>query len=223
MQLTRPVLLNPFCAAVALVFLLVGDSGAQEEELQMALKTQERRIAGLTALSNQVRNFLADYLPGGFIKKVEETPAESEPIPEVEVREVKVVETPAAASDADLKAEEEKRYQASLLEAATKLDINGAFPKQKMIMIGAQKLTVGDDIAIELRENFFNLEILGIDEKSLRLRDQKSQLEVNVAIGISAGLPPGMSRKPPPGTYLGGAGQPRPAGPPMASGSPKAE
>jgi len=98
----------------------------------------------------------------------------------------------------------EREYRENLQEAATKLNITGSFPKRKQIMVGAKNLSVGDEIAIRFKENHYDLEILDITSSELKLRDQQSKLEVSVAIGMSLSLPPGMSRKPPPGTFKGG-------------------
>ena len=195
--------------AVILLWLVgLSAANAQEELLDRALKDQDRRTKGLTALADQVRGFLSDYLPDGWVDPPQK---EEPPVPEssakVEVREVKITEAkPEASSTAEgdkpmteaQKAELEKiAYQQALFEAATKLNITGAFPQRKQVMVGAQNLGVGEEIAIEWKAKLYNLQIVDITATELKLRDKESQYEVSVELGVSLALPPGMSRSMP--------------------------
>lgn len=183
---------------------IASHSFAQEEELQRAIKDQERRGAGLTALADSIKNLAYKYLPESLVGKPnseKKTPA-PESATQVEVREVKLTESSSTAdSVAGDQAEQQRLHREILQEAVTKLDIRGTFPKRKQILIGAQNLGVGDEIAIEFKQKLFNLQILDITSQYLSMKDRESQAQINLAIGVSIALPPGMSTSPPPGTF----------------------
>lgn len=170
---------------------------AQEEELNMAMQMQDRRIEGLTKLAEQIKNFNFLSLSQGLMKKLENRDLAEDPFgmamdPENELPEMAAVED--AAGD---RQEEEEILKTTLQEALTKLHITGVFPHKKTIMVGAQDLGVGDEIVIEYKETVFNLQILGITGSELKLRDKETQEEAAVAIGFSNSLPAGMSRSQP--------------------------
>ncbi len=200
---------------VALVIGLIGgtpSASAQEENLELALRDQNRRIEGLTALTTRIRNLMAQYLPEGWIETEEEAePAVPDSSPKVEVREVTLVMNDGAARSGtvattgtagDLAAPDAETYRQRLQAAATKLNISGSFPKRKEIMIGARNLGIGEAIAIAYQDQRYDLEILDITSSELKLRDQGSGLELKVAIGMTLALPPGMSRTPPPMSFF---------------------
>lgn len=176
----------------------------QEDMLDMAMKDQDRRKAGLTALITRVKGLVTPYLPEWLVPREEEAPPVPETSARVSVREVKVAEDPtsaatAAQAAANQQAELERAYREALQVAVSKLNITGTFPQRKQIMVGAQNLAVGDELAIQFRERTYSLEIVDITASELKLKDRESRLQVNLAIGVSLGLPPGMSRTPPPG------------------------
>lgn len=189
-----------FGIAVSLTICSWGEGHAQEENLQMALADQERRLSGMTSLIKQAKSFLS-MIPGVDMESEEENMPEVEAA-EVEMKAVKVIENEAASQEAIDEAAaqaamEAEIYRQKLHLASTKLNINGAFPNTKEIMIGAKRLGIGEQIAIELQGTLFHLEILDINREELKLRDQKSNLEVSVEISVGSQLPPGMFRKPP--------------------------
>ncbi|MCB1230275.1 MAG: hypothetical protein KDN19_08420 [Verrucomicrobiae bacterium] len=192
--------------AAASFLLSAGESLAQDENLKQAMADQKRRTAGMTALANQVKS-LFDWIPGVDFEEEEEETTPAPNAPEVKVKEARVVASEStvegeggeslntAADEAELEAE---IYRRKLQEAGTKLNITGAFPNTKEIMVGAERLGVGETIAIKYQEQFFELAILDITPKLLKLRDKQSQLALNVSISVSAALPAGMFRSPPP-------------------------
>ncbi|MCB1076830.1 MAG: hypothetical protein KDM64_03280 [Verrucomicrobiae bacterium] len=183
---------------LASIWVLSGGSKAlaQEDELQMALKMQDDRIKGLTALAEKIKNFNFLSISQGVMKKLESRDQKQDPFgmamdPEDELPEMSV-------PDEGLGLEEgEEVMRTSLQEALTKLNITGAIPQRKTIMIGAQELGVGDEIAIQFKETIFNLKILAITSSELKLRDEETQEEASVQIGFSNALPAGMSRQAP--------------------------
>jgi hypothetical protein len=193
-----------------------GSASAQDENLNRALKDQQRRSAGLAALAETIKGLMYEYLPEAIVGKPDSE--EKAPAPEaatkVEVRDVELTEVPAtatsAASDqvadqAALKAAEQaeqlRLHRELLQEAVTKLDIRGTFPKRKQILIGAQNLGVGDNIAIEFKQKLFHLEIIDVTSKDLKMKDRETQTLVNLGIGVSIALPPGMTTTRPPDAF----------------------
>ena len=215
----KSILPQPLSLWLVLILGFAGlaNLSAQEENLEMALKAQDRRIEGLTSLASRVKTLMTQFLPEGWIESEEEEPSVPDSSPKVEVREVKLVMNDAAASDskpseAVLTAAQQaeldaQAYLQSLQTAATKLNITGSFPKRKEIMIGAQNLGIGEEIAIEFHNHLYNLEILDVTSSELKLKDQESQMELTVAIGMTLSLPPGMSRSAPPEGFFQSAEQ----------------
>ena len=173
-------------------------AGAQEEELKMALEMQDRRIAGLTKLADQIKNFGFLKIGQGVMKKLEDRSEKEDPFGMAMDPEDELPEIEAAAEG--LEEGEEQALRTSLQEALTKLNITGVFPARKLVMIGAQELGVGDEIVIEFKETVFNLKILKITNTELGLKDSETQEEATLAIGFSGDLPQGMSRKQPTAT-----------------------
>lgn len=174
-------------------------AGAQEEDLKKALEMQDARVKGLTELADKIKNFGFLKIAQGVMGKLESRNQKEDPFgmamdPENELPEVEAADEPVQES------EEEAVLKTSLQEALTKLNITGVFPARKMIMIGAQELGVGDEIVIDFKETRFDLDILKITNTELVLKDRETQEEANVAIGLSGGLPAGMTRKAPAAT-----------------------
>ena len=195
---------------LALFFSFAGcltESSAQEENLERAMAAQERRMEGLGSLAEKLKG-LVSWIPGvdgGEEEMDEYTEAMNAG---AEVKGVKLEEGEQAGpakielegGNGELSAEEAAAlYRRNLQVAATKLNIAGALPKTKQILIGAQKLGVGERIGIAYDGNQFSLEILDITAQELKLKDIKSQLELTLEIGVNEALPPGMFRRPPPG------------------------
>lgn len=184
--------------------LTTGNVGAQEEDLNRAIEDQNRRTKGMTSLASRFKNLISDYLPAGLVEEEEEQSAAPHPAAmDVAVKEVDVIQGESATEDAIAAAAkqaelDEQAYLGALRAATAKMKIAGAFPKTKQIMVGAKNLGVGDEIVIEYEQRRYRLEILDVTSSELKLRDQQSQLELKVAIGMSRALPPGMSRTPPP-------------------------
>lgn len=194
---TRHPLIRVKCLIWLLpVIWIAAPALGQEEELQMALEMQDRRIEGLTKLAEQIKNFNFLSMSQGLMKKLEDRDQAEDPFgmamdPENELPEM------AATEDTGDPQEQEEMLKTTLQEALTKLHITGVFPHKKTVMVGAQDLRVGDEIVIEYKETVFSLEILAITSAELKLRDKETQEEAAVAIGFSNDLPAGMSRKQP--------------------------
>lgn len=183
--------------------LTTGNVGAQEEDLNRAIEDQNRRTKGMTSLASRFKNLISDYLPAGLVEEEEEPAAPHPAAMDVAVKEVDVIQGESATEDAIAAAAKQaeldaQAYLGALRTATAKMKIAGAFPKTKQIMVGAKNLGVGDEIVIEYEQRRYKLEILDVTSSELKLRDQQSQLELKVAIGMSRALPPGMSRTPPP-------------------------
>ena len=73
----------PGIALALALFTCTEESRAQEENLQMALADQERRISGMTSLIKQAKSFLS-MIPGVDMESEEEN------MPEVEAAEVEM-------------------------------------------------------------------------------------------------------------------------------------
>lgn len=216
---------------LTLLFSFAGslsNSSAQEENLQRAMAAQERRMEGLGSLAEKLKG-LVSWIPG-VDGGEEEMDAYTEAMNAgAEVKGVKLEGegvTPAKieleSGSGELSAEEAAAlYRQNLQVAATKLNIAGALPKTKQILIGAQKLGVGERIGIAYDGNQFSLEILDITAEELKLKDLKSQLELTLEIGVNEALPPGMFRKPPPGMLptMAPPGTPAPSTPAPAAPS----
>lgn len=216
-------LLSSWCTLVV-GFFLVGipmETVAQEENLQRALAAHERRVEGMGSLAEKLKG-LVSWIPGvdGGEEKMD---AYTEAMNTgTQVKGVKLREAEGAApvkielesGNGELSAEEAAAlYRQHLQVAATKLNISGVLPKTKQILIGAQKLGVGERIGIVYDGNQFSLEILDITAKELTLKDIKSQIDLTLEIGADEALPPGMFRRPPPGMLptMAPPGTPAPA------------
>lgn len=185
--------------AALLVSLPFEYASGQEDLLKDAQEMNERRIKGLKELAEKIKNFGFLKIGQNVLGKLDSREQAEDPfgmamdpenaLPEAEATEEFVPE-----------GEEEVVLKTSLQEALTKLNITGAFPDRKQIMIGAQELGVGDDIVIDYKQTVFNLKILDISSAELTLKDQETQEEAKLAIGFSGSLPPGMTRQVPKAT-----------------------
>lgn len=160
-------------------------------------------MAGLKSLTEKIKG-LASYIPWVDYEEEEGETGPPSTSPQIGVTEVELVETEeakaqASATNAQGELLPEEIYRKNLQEAASKIRIAGAFPKTKQVMVGAQNLSTGEHIAVQYGEDLFELEILDITSSNLKLRDKHSQFELNLAIGVTQSLPPGMFKKPPPG------------------------
>ncbi len=194
---------NGFGLMILAGFLSAEQAAGQEENLEMALADQNRRVAGINSLAKQVRGFFS-WIPG--MEEEEEDTGPPVEVPEVQMKEVKLIENQEATREAVDAVAEKARMEAEVyrqqLQAATaKINISGAFPRTKEIMVGAKRLGVGEGLAVQYHENLFQLEILDINKEELKLRDEKSKLEISISISVADELPPGMFRKPPPDQF----------------------
>jgi hypothetical protein len=192
----NPRLVLGILAAAILFPVFVPTASAQEDELNMALEMNERRVKGLKELAEKIKNFGFLKVGQDVLGKLDSRDQAEDPFglamdPEDELPEVE------GSNEPIVEGEEETVIRTSLQEALTKLSITGAFPGRKQIMIGAQELGVGDEIVIDYKETVFSLNILKITSSELVLKDKDTQEEASVQIGFSNALPEGMSRQVP--------------------------
>jgi hypothetical protein len=192
----NPRLVLGILAAAFLFPVFVPTASAQEDELNMALEMNERRVKGLKELAEKIKNFGFLKVGQDVLGKLDSRDQAEDPFglamdPEDELPEVE------GSSEPMVEGEEETVIRTSLQEALTKLSITGAFPGRKQIMIGAQELGVGDEIVIDYKETVFSLNILKITSSELVLKDRDTQEEASIPIGFSNALPEGMSRQVP--------------------------
>ncbi len=185
-----------------LVLLILGlvatavRSHAQEENLDMAMKMQEKRVAGLTALAEKIKNFGFLGKSQNVLKKLEDRERKEDPFgmamdPEEALPEV-VADVPVEEG-----LEEEAAPRTSLQEALQKFQVTGIFPSRGEIIVGAQNLGVGDDVVIDYKGVAFNLTIQAVSQNEIVMRDADTGEEASVPLGFGDNLPTGMTRRRP--------------------------
>lgn len=173
-------------------------SQAQEENLEMALKMQDRRVEGLTALAERIKSFGFLGKSQNVLKKLEDKDRKEDPFgmamdPEEELPEV-------VAEAGQEETEEELPSKTSLQEALQKFQVTGIFPSRGEIIVGAQNLGVGDEVVIDYKSVIFNLTIQKVTQDEIVMKDTETGEEASVHLGFGDNLPSGMSRRRPTAT-----------------------
>ena len=173
-------------------------SQAQEDNLEMALKMQDRRVEGLTALAERIKSFGFLGKSQNVLKKLEDKDRKEDPFgmamdPEEELPEI------VAEAGID-EVPEEAQMRTSLQEALQKFQPSGFFPSRGEIIVGAQNLGVGDEVVIDYKGVVFNLTIQKVSEDEIVMKDSDTGEEAGVQLGFANHLPEGMSRRRPTAT-----------------------
>lgn len=172
-------------------------TSAQEENLQMALEMQDRRIEGLNALADKIKNFNFLSKSQKVVTKLDEKERKQDPFgmamdPEEALPEI----TPDMTGDDEIS----DVPATTLQEALQKLNVTGIFPQKGEIMVGAQNLGVGDAVMIDYKGVAFNLSIEKVAQTELVVKDTDTGETASLAIGFDGKLPEGMSRRRPEAT-----------------------
>jgi hypothetical protein len=185
-----------------LLGLMVGfassSSQAQEENLDMALKMQERRVAGLTALAERIKSFGFLGKSQNVLNKLEDRERKEDPFGMAMDPEEELPEIVAEAGTEEVP--EEAQVRTSLQEALQKFQPSGFFPSRGEIIVGAQNLGVGDEVVIDYKGVVFNLIIQKVSEEEIVMKDSDTGEEAGVHLGFANNLPEGMSRRRPTAT-----------------------
>ncbi|MCB1230046.1 MAG: hypothetical protein KDN19_07265 [Verrucomicrobiae bacterium] len=181
---------------MALLLIVLGHlnvAQAQEENLNMALEMQDRRVAGLKRLAEQIKSF--GFLSKGkeVVTKIEERERKQDPFgmamdPEQALPEI----TPEITSEVV-----EEAPKTTLQEALSKFHVTGIFPREQQVMVGAQNLGVGSDVVIDYKGVQFNLKIEKISSHEIVMKDMDTGEVASVPLGFDGNLPEGMSRRRP--------------------------
>ncbi len=191
----KPSNLVLVCLAAASFQVAAVPAGAQEEQLQMALEMQDKRIAGLNRLADKIKNFGFLSRSKEVVTKLDDRERKQDPFgmamdPEEELPEV-------VAEEIIDETGMEEAPGTTLQEALSKFHVTGIFPKTKEVMVGAQNLGVGDTVVIDYKGVTFNLNIEDVTQNEISVKDLDTGEIASVNLGFNNALPPGMSRRQP--------------------------
>jgi hypothetical protein len=186
-----------FFAAIGFLSILAISSPAQaqEKELEMAVEMQGKRIEGLTALADKIKNFGFLNITKNVMKKLEDRERKEDPFgmamdPEEELPELQIEEVIEEG-------EIEALPRTSLQEALQKFQPSGFFPSRGEIIVGAQNLGVGDEVVIDYKGVTFNLTIEDVNRTEVVMKDVDTGEVASKILGFDNKLPAGMSRRRP--------------------------